>query len=1088
MLRQDRKAFNNALEVKYRQGVLNHTRFLPTGAIQLLVTEDRVRRLLPGISSDLLYFACNTAPKIFLILWDRFNSDFGDLLDIFFVEGFTDANLPLQDFRPICKEFDGKECTHSSALDVFHREDWDRADIGRFLEAQWTFIAHVFTKNDLKNLESGCILPFTTMRNTFKHGTFGNVYEVTIPIDHLDPTLIPKNLTKKDVEDIPAALKELSSVPADANYDIQQAWTTEADALFATRSLKTDHVVRIIGAFSQSQGEGRRYYIVLEWAQGGNLVDFWRNNGTQSATLQQIRQYLQQLTGLCQALEELHGDDKHGATNPAQEHLGGSHVRHGDLKPANILIFPTPKSDWLGVLKIADLGVAKIHSQDTNVRPAITKTTSATRQYLAPEMAREINKKRSRRFDIWSMGCIIFESVVWLLYGKKGLDRFWENEQQPQCSEPHSLFFTLGKSHTRVNYVVKGWISHILAEDERLRKQPRTLIGDLLALVRDELLVVELDKPSGDSNGSVRSSATHLHSQIRRITKQADKDEYLATVGYRSQRKLPGDRSSRKLATPPAQQFNSFWKSLDDRKFVCNLMQSHGQEFASLFRPISSNLCDRCSLLDISQNSFNLQESLVSLRKTSPTCNFCRLILASVERYQICHADADEVRVKIRRVGSELEINDTASNTSLPILTICKGPDQSMGPQEVRVGLPTLPPAKSPAYFTLIRGWIQDCDKNHHECKPDSSLGPNRLPTRLIKIREGIVCVHEVNSCDRHNPEMFQYTALSHRWGDNGIHQHFKTTSDNIADRRTGVPTKALPSMFQDAIKVTCELGLRYIWIDSMCIIQEGELCDFETEAKHMETVFRLAYCVIAASRAAGTSHEFLGARPERTWVALPTSSGEEFLGDANFPNVATNSTKGGRIQLIKSLYKKYSKLEFTNDFDRPLAIAGLEQRLIRAFDTKGGYGVFQLYLGRTLLWKRDSDKALRKIDFPPEQKFQVPSWSWMACSGPIDFVDTPFKEVDWNKDLGSPWASAGDWASSTGDSTFSNVLHAVAYDIDLKGSSLGIVFDSDAPRAGTIVKCVVVGKEKRKNSAGLSEQRHFALIVAPRPAARKAY
>ncbi|KAM0424535.1 hypothetical protein ACHAPT_010251 [Fusarium lateritium] len=948
---------------------------------------------------------------------------------------------------------------------------------------------------------------------------------------------------------VPAALKELSSVPADANYDIEQAWTTEAKALFATRLLKTDHVVRIIGAFSRRQGEGRRYYIVLEWAQGGNLVDFWRNN-TQNPTPQRIRQYLRQLTGLCKALKELHADDNIGVMSesrpgtlgvPNQSNQGGSHVRHGDLKPANILIFPTPTADWPGVLKIADLGLAKIHSQGTDVRPAaITKTTSATRQYLAPEMARDINRKRSRRFDIWSMGCIIFESVVWLLHGKKGLDTFWVNEKQPRCSEPHSLFFTLGESRDRVNEVVGSWISHILDEDERMKKmrkkkQPHTLVGDLLALVRDELLVVELDKSPGNPSAPVRSSAARLYSRMKEIMKQADKDEYLAT-------------------------FNSFWKLLDDKTFVCNLMQSHGQEFASLFGPVTSNLCNRCRHMDMSPNFFNLQDSLASLRRTSPACNLCGLILTSVERYGTCpsHADGvdnvDEVQVNIRRVASELEINDTVSGNSFPILSICKGPDQFTGPPDVRIGLHTLPSTESPAYFTLIRSWIRDCDENHDQCKPDSSLGPTRLPTRLIEISEGIVRVLEVDSCDRERPEIFQYTALSHRWGDDKHHHHFKTTSDNIADRRIGVPIKTLPSMFQDAIKVTRELGLRYIWIDSMCIIQEGHLCDFETEAKHMETVFRLAHCVIAASRSAGTSHGFLGPRPERARVILPSSSGdaqyvceaiddfqhqivegdlnkrgwvlqervlarrtiyfggvqtywecgegvrcetltkmrnnkEEFLGDANFPNVAVNSTKGGRIQLIESLYKQYSTLQFTNDSDRPLAIAGLEQRLIRAFDTKGGYGVFQLYLGRTLLWKRGTDKPLRRIDFPPEQRFQVPSWSWMAYSGAIDFVDVPFKEVDWNRELESPWASAGEWASSTGDSTFSNVLHAVAYGIAQKDVNPGIVFDSEAPRAGTgAVKCVVVGTEKEKDSRDMTEQLHFVLIVAPRPAARKAH
>ncbi|KAM5354863.1 hypothetical protein ACJ41O_001509 [Fusarium nematophilum] len=843
-------------------------------------------------------------------------------------------------------------------------------------------------------------------------------------------------------ENISAALKELSSVPADADYDVQQAWATEADALFATRSLKTDHVVRIIVAFSRSQGTGRKYYIVLEWAQGGNLVDFWRDNGTESPTRVQIRQYLQQVTGLCEALEELHRDDKTQTMHESrpetlggggdslrppnfQAGQGGRHVRHGDLKPANILIFPRAEYDWLGVLKIADLGLAKIHFESTDVRPAKTKTMSATRQYLAPEMASDPTQTRSRRFDIWSMGCIIFESVVWLLYGNAGLDEFWGNGKQPECSAPHSLFFTLGGSRSQVNNLVGKWIDHILAEDDRLSGGHKTLIGDLLRLVRDKLLVVELGKQPGRP---VRCSAADLRFEMSEITYHANKDKYLATIVRALSPFIKG------VTTDPA----------------------------------SDRITER--------------------------------------------------------------------------------------PQDVRVGSPTVFKTQSPAYFTLIRGWIKDCDENHSRCKSDDSVGPARLPTRLIEIGQDTIRLHLVGPADREKPHMFQYIALSHRWGDKSIHRHqdFMTTSDNIADRRKGMPIDALPRMFRDAIEVTRKLGMRHLWIDSICIIQEGDLCDFETEAKHTETIFRLAYCVIAASRATGTSDGFLGTRPSREFVTFRGSSRgpvyvceaiddfqhdivegelnkrgwvlqeralarrtiyfggvqtywecgegvrcetltktknnkEQFLGDPNFPTVATNSSKGGRIRLFESLYKKYSTLQLTHACDRPLAIAGLEQRLIRAFDTKGGYGVFELYLERTLLWKRASSTGLGRIDFPPEQRFQVPSWSWMAYTGPIDYVDAPFSEVDWNKDLRSPWASASNWTSTTGDSAFSHVLQAAAYDIDLPKSGPGIVYDSGAPPPNSPVKCVVVGKEKQKDLVDKAEQRHFSLIVAPRLAARKA-
>lgn len=65
---------------------------------------------------------------------------------------------------------------------------------------------------------------------------------------------------------------------------------------------------------------------------------------------------------------------------------------------------------------------------------------------------------------------------------------------------------------------------------------------------------------------------------------------------------------------------------------------------------------------------------------------------------------------------------------------------------------------------------------------------------------------------------------------------------------------------------MTRQLGVQYLWIDSLCIIQ-GDDGDFKDEAKHMESVFSFAHCVIAASRSTGTSDGFLKKRRDRVVV-----------------------------------------------------------------------------------------------------------------------------------------------------------------------------------------------------------------------------
>ncbi|KAF4462791.1 serine threonine kinase [Fusarium albosuccineum] len=367
--------------------------------------------------------------------------------------------------------------------------------IDSFLENQWMFTAHVFEEGDeMVSLASRCILPFTSRAKDKKRGTFGTDFD-------------KGKDANATAEHIHVALKELHGVPDDAGYNLEESWKLEANALFTTRSLKSRHLLRIIGAFKQSQGQDQRerYFLLLEWAQGGNLREFWLKEGSLRLSDDQIRQYLQQILGLCEAIEELHkdgtayrgGNSLRPAIDQSQHHDGEGHVRHGDLKAANILIFPEETTAWLGVLKIADLGLAKAHFEATALRTQETRTKEATRQYLAPEMAMNPKQKRSRRFDIWSMGCILFESILWLLYGKDGLNAFWAMSSQLQRPDKDSLFFRIvsfGKedrpAEAQVSKLFLKLVEQITNQD-RSRQQSPTLIGDLLELVRDKLLIIE---------------------------------------------------------------------------------------------------------------------------------------------------------------------------------------------------------------------------------------------------------------------------------------------------------------------------------------------------------------------------------------------------------------------------------------------------------------------------------------------------------------------------------------------------------------------------------------------------------------------
>ncbi|KAF2107346.1 heterokaryon incompatibility protein-domain-containing protein [Lophiotrema nucula] len=94
------------------------------------------------------------------------------------------------------------------------------------------------------------------------------------------------------------------------------------------------------------------------------------------------------------------------------------------------------------------------------------------------------------------------------------------------------------------------------------------------------------------------------------------------------------------------------------------------------------------------------------------------------------------------------------------------------------------------------------------------------------------------------------YACLSHRWGNEGL---IKTTKDNIGKHRNSVSWEHLPKTFQDAITFTRRLGINFIWIDSLCIIQDDDT-DWHRQASKMAAIYKQAFVTLAATASTGGS------------------------------------------------------------------------------------------------------------------------------------------------------------------------------------------------------------------------------------------
>jgi serine/threonine protein kinase len=248
-----------------------------------------------------------------------------------------------------------------------------------------------------------------------------------------------------------------------------------------------EHILRFITAFTKGDDESlRSYYLMFEWANGGSLEDVWKETPRPMLNGSLVKDSIEQLLGLAGALETTHNVAK---------------IRHGDLKPENILRFRHTSDSIFGTLKIGDWGLAKYHANSTVWRAEKgekTTTRYSTRLYEPPEVVLGDVKILGRQFDIWSMGCISLELIIWLLYGYDSVKRF-RNDVQGQSVESvpcYEINNTDNLIQARLRTVVIKWIEHISGDEAC---EVDTAIGELMTLVKTRLLIVELPKERGQT-------------------------------------------------------------------------------------------------------------------------------------------------------------------------------------------------------------------------------------------------------------------------------------------------------------------------------------------------------------------------------------------------------------------------------------------------------------------------------------------------------------------------------------------------------------------------------------------------------------
>ena len=139
----------------------------------------------------------------------------------------------------------------------------------------------------------------------------------------------------------------------------------------------------------------------------------------------------------------------------------------------------------------------------------------------------------------------------------------------------------------------------------------------------------------------------------------------------------------------------------------------------------------------------------------------------------------------------------------------------------------------------LAKKWLDACSKTHESCK---STEDYQLPTRLIDVGSTPIRL-VLTSTFTTKP---RYATISHCWE---IHNFLKLQEDSLEHFLIAIPEDKLTKTFRDAIYITRSLGLQYLWIDSLCIIQLSAL-DWRRESALMSFVYGGSTINIAATGA----------------------------------------------------------------------------------------------------------------------------------------------------------------------------------------------------------------------------------------------
>lgn len=163
------------------------------------------------------------------------------------------------------------------------------------------------------------------------------------------------------------------------------------------------------------------------------------------------------------------------------------------------------------------------------------------------------------------------------------------------------------------------------------------------------------------------------------------------------------------------------------------------------------------------------------------------------------------------------------------------------------LGRPSYPYVISSLTFEIIRSWLQECE-SHVDCIEairtiDDDGVMIKGPSRLLYLDPSPTAALKVKIIETNGTEI--YAALSYCWGKDSSMQLLRSTIDAWKEE---LPFDQLPQTIRDAIVTTKRLGLEYLWVDRICIIQDDRE-DTKKELSAMAKIYQRSFLTMQVTR-----------------------------------------------------------------------------------------------------------------------------------------------------------------------------------------------------------------------------------------------